>query len=115
MDFKDLLYIRYDIRPADPRQPTHQIIKKVTGKDNPQAMTEEDREAVRSYKDRQTRLSKALVRFWTWVKDHPEDREDDEKMLCRLDSEMSRAGFPVVDEAITGIGDAFVEVPGQWG
>ena len=111
MDFNDLLYIRYNVRPVDPRASPARHVKAATGKDNPHDLTEEDRAAVEQYKERQTRLSKALARFWTWVKEHPEDRDDDEKLLCRLDSEMSRAGFPVVDESITGLGDAFVEVP----
>lgn len=114
MDFNDLVYIRYDIRPAKPKASTAQLVKEVTGKDNPHAITEEEAETVQQFKERQTRLARALVRFWTWVKEHPEDRDDDEKMLCRLDSEMSRAGFPVVDESITGLGEAFVEIPPQW-
>ncbi|MGK7311365.1 MAG: hypothetical protein ACN0LA_03930 [Candidatus Longimicrobiales bacterium M2_2A_002] len=115
MDFKDLIYIRYDVRPMDPRASPARHVKAATGKDNPQDLTEEDRAAVEAYRQRQQKLSKALVRFWTWVKDHPDDRDDEEKMICRLDSEMSRSGFPVVDEGITGIGDAFVEVPKEWG
>ncbi len=113
MDFNDLVYIRYDIRPTTPRTTTAELVREATGKENPEVLSTEEAEAVRRYKERQSRLSKALVRFWTWAKEHPDDRQDDEKMLCRLDSEMSRAGFPVVDESITGIGDAFVEVPEQ--
>jgi hypothetical protein len=111
VDFNDLLYIRYDIRPANPKAPHAELVKKVTGKDNPGTLDEDEIAAVERFKERQTRLSKALVRFWTWAREHPEDRHDDERMLCRLDSEMSRSGFPVVDESITGIGEAFVEVP----
>jgi hypothetical protein len=114
VDFNDLLYIRYDVRPVDPRASAARHVKAATGKDSPEELTEEDKAAVETYKERQQRLSRALVRFWTWAKENPDDRGDDEKMLCRLDSEMSRAGFPVVDEGITGIGEAFIEVPKAW-
>lgn len=115
MDFNDLIYIRYNVRPAKPKATMAQLVKEVTGRDDPREMTEQEEQAVRDYRDRQAALSRALVRFWTWVKENPDDRDDDEKMLCRLDSEMSRAGFSVVDESITGVGDAFIEVPPQWG